>query len=319
VYGELYYLVTPKWQASVGARWFEFAHDIDDFVDGLFAGGPASVRSSSREDGITPKIGLAYRPNHRVLAFFNAAEGYRPGGTNEFYDQQVVNCANPLAAIGLPVPPPRGFASDSLWNLELGARTSWLDGRLAVNGAIYHIRWEDMQTLRVVDCVIDAINFIENVGEARSDGLEIELSWRPIELAELALGAAYIDARLTENSPNISGEDGERIPTVPEWTLSASASYEFGLSNRVSGFGRAEYRFIDTSWSDFDQSLRRQQPSRQLVNLRAGTRGEQWQVELFAENVFDERGVLVHANNIVGEWQVLVQPRTVGVRARLEF
>jgi outer membrane receptor protein involved in Fe transport len=318
VYGEVSYRFTPKWQVTLGARWFEFEYGLDDFFDGLFAGGSASLRKSSSEQGVTPKFGLVYKASDDILLYANAAEGYRPGGTNEFYDSSVITCAAQLAALGIGVPP-RSFESDSVWNFELGAKARWLEGRLIANAAIYHIRWRDMQVVNSIDCVRDTIAFVENAGKASSDGVELELEWRPIEAIELTLGATYVNSRLTADVPDISGEDGESIPTVPDWTLSASASGEWALTDTMNSFARVDYRFTGGSWSDFDESVRRHQPSRQLVNLRAGVRVGHWEVDAFADNIFDERGVLLHTNNLVGEWEVLMQPRTVGVRLRLDF
>jgi len=318
-YGEVAYRLSPAWEVTAGGRRFQFDHAIDTSVDGLFAGGPDSVRRSSQEHGFTPKVGVSYRPSSRVLVFVNAAEGYRPGGTNSYFDREVANCASTLTDLGIAVPPSRGYESDSLRNVELGAKTSWLDGRVTANSTLYRIRWKEMQTLRNINCVIDSINIIENVHEATSDGVELDVAWKPSTLLEVTAGVAYINARLTADAPEISGEAGEGIPTVPEWTASVAASTEFRLSDRVRGFARADLRYFDGSWSDFDLMLRRWIPSRQLLDMRLGAHVQRWELELFADNVRDERGVLMHANNVLGEWQTLMQPRTVGLRARATF
>ena len=220
---------------------------------------------------------------------------------------------------GLSVPPARGFESDALWNLEAGAKTNWLNGRLTVNAVAYHIRWEDMQTLRRVFCDVGGINVIENVDKAESDGFELELTWRPVARLQLSLAAAHTDARLSADSPNVSGEAGEPIPTVPEWTYSAAVDRELSWTERIPGYLRANYRFADSSWSDFNSDIRRRIPSRRLLDVRFGAYLQDWQIELFADNVLDERAVLMHANNVLGEWQMLSWPRTVGISARVEF
>jgi outer membrane receptor protein involved in Fe transport len=318
-YGELSYQFNTAWQATLGARWFEFDYAVDNTIEGLLNGGFSSLRASAAEDGVTPKVGIAYRPSERALVFVNIAEGFRPGGINEYTDQQVANCSSVLTSLGIGVPPRRPFESDSVWNFELGGKTTWLDGRLAANATAYHIRWEDMQTPRTILCAADAMNIIQNVGKATSEGTEVELSWRPIEQLEITVGAAHSDARLAEDAPTIAGTDGERIPTVPKWTLSASVGAQFTLAGRASGFARADYRHVDDSWSDFDEAVRRLTPSRRTLDLRIGARVDNWQIELFADNVRDERGVLLHTNNIVGEWQALMQPRTVGLRASISL
>jgi iron complex outermembrane receptor protein len=319
LYGELGYEFSPLWRATIGARWFEFDYDIDDASDGLFAGGPSAVRASSDENGVTPKLGFDYRPSERALVFINIAEGFRAGGTNEYTDRNLVNCADALAALAIGVPPPRGFESDSVWNYELGSRTTWLAERLVASVTVHHTVWRDMQTPRTIACPNDLMNIIENVGKTTSDGLEIELTWLPKDQLEVVVSSARTDAKLASDAPTVSGEKGERIPTVPEWTLAASIKGEFKLVGPVRGFVRADYRYVGDSWSDFDDMNRRRTPARRVVDVRFGALVESWRLELFADNLFDERGVLLHTSNVVGEWQVLMQPRTVGVQARVAF
>ena len=317
VYGDVAFAASQAWRASLGARWFEFDQSMENINDGLIMGTRTTVRASSDERGVTPRLALEYRPRPVFMGYVSATKGYRPGGTNEFTDQQATHCAPELAALGFDTPP-RGFQSDKLWNFELGVKSRWLDGRLIANVSVYRVDWTEMQTFRVITCAApDDMGFVDNAGKAVTEGLELEVAWHPTDDLELRLATAYVDARLTADAPNIAGEKGERIPTVPDWSVSASVSQEFHLTGQLDGFARADYRYTAGSWSDFDELVRRQQPARQLADLALGLQARRWRVEIFAENIFDERGVLVHANNLIGEWQILVRPRTVGVRASL--
>ncbi|HEX5692314.1 MAG TPA: TonB-dependent receptor, partial [Roseiflexaceae bacterium] len=222
-------------------------------------------------------------------------------------------CQSDLDALGLSAPPVV-FGSDSLWSYELGAKANWLDRRLTTNITAYHIDWSGMQTAKGLLC---GITFIENAGSAESRGVEFEAAWRPAEWIELYTSAAYIDAKLAKGVPNVSGEAGESIPTVPRWTLSAGADAEFPLTARTRGFAHLDYQYIDSSWSDFDQSIRQRLPARHLLAVRAGTRVDAWEVELFVENALDERGVLFQFLDISGAARaMLIQPRTIGLRAK---
>ncbi len=65
-----------------------------------------------------------------LLVYATASQGFRPGGVN-----QVLGLPNALAP----------YQSDSLWNYELGAKTSWLDQRLIFDIDGYVINWSNMQ------------------------------------------------------------------------------------------------------------------------------------------------------------------------------
>ena len=286
----------------------------DYFAGPILGDGETEVHVDYRESGVTPRVLLEYRRNERMLVYLTAAQGFRPGGANEFAANVLQECEESLDELGVTFAPQ--FESDSLWNYEIGTRIQGLEDRLAANLSLYHIDWEDMQTAVFLPSCGNSL--IENVGSAVSDGVELELTWLPLDSLELGLSASYIDARLAEDVPNVGGDDGEPLPTVPAWTVSATARQDFELPGELAGFAQADYQYVEGSWNAFDEAFRVRVPSRDLVNLRAGARLDRWEVELYVNNVFDERGVLFH-NNFLFEWQTLVRPRTVGLRARVSL
>lgn len=86
---------------------------------------------------MTPKISLSYLSTDGNLIYATAAKGYRVGG----YNPQIgLPCIAPQSGGGtvalgyVPTPEnPTGrpplFDSDTLWSYEVGAKTSWSDGR----------------------------------------------------------------------------------------------------------------------------------------------------------------------------------------------
>lgn len=80
-----------------------------------------------------------------------------------------------------------------------------------------------------------------------------------------------------------------------------------------------DFQYVAGAWNTYDPTTRKWVASRELFNLRAGAQHGRLELELYAENVFDDRGVLYHNLNFLGEWQTLVRPRTLGVRARVGF
>lgn len=314
LYGEASLALAPHWEVTAGARWFRFDLDVEDVGDGLFNGGRTVLTGSSREEGVTPRFGIAYRPGDRLHIFLNAAQGFRPGGFNQFTDELIELCADELEQLGYTGAPPP-FESDSLWNYEVGARIRGPTGRFSLDGALYYIDWDEMQTLKVLNC---GLGIAENAGHAVSKGVELQLQWRPTGTLDLDFALAYTNAKLAEDAPNVSGEKGEAIPTVARWMGNIRARQRFDLSNRWQGFVQAEYQYVDSTWNDFDQAIRIRVPSRQLVNLRVGLEAGRWSLEVFADNALDERAVLTHSNNIAGNWQVIAPPRTIGVRIRAE-
>ncbi|MGH8194852.1 MAG: TonB-dependent receptor, partial [Woeseiaceae bacterium] len=119
-FGELSYTFADVWEATVGVR--RFGVDQDEigatlFQFALFPGDiPPLNTVAVDEDQTITKIGLNFRPSDSLTVYATRSEGFRLGGTN---NQGIVAV-------------PELFASDELVNYEIGTKTQWLDGRLAV-------------------------------------------------------------------------------------------------------------------------------------------------------------------------------------------
>ncbi|MCC5763544.1 TonB-dependent receptor, partial [Klebsiella pneumoniae] len=111
------------------------------------------------------------------------AQGFRPGGVN-----QVIGLPAALAA----------YTSDSLWNYEVGVKTSLADG-VNLNLAGYRIDWDDLQVSARTSGTGSVFGLIANAGAARIWGLEAELSASPIEGLSIAANFGYTDAKLSED------------------------------------------------------------------------------------------------------------------------
>lgn len=302
VFGEVSYEIGDRWDATIGARWYQISKRTDAVLDGFFAGGfGIATDVGSDEEGISGKGSLAFRVNDDAMVYVLASQGYRPGGANDPF------------ATGRCPGAPLSYESDNLWNYEVGARTSWLDNRLTLNGTIYHIDWSDAQIV-VRDPTCQTF-YTENSGEADSDGVEIELSALINEHWELTVSAGFTDATLTEAVPNpeINAPAGTELPNVPDATASLVSTNYFPAFNNFDGFVRADVQYAGSSYSSIDLLSRVKKPSYTLVDLRGGIESDHWRAELFVENLFDEQAMLFCCR-LNGEF-VTNRPRTIGIRA----
>ncbi len=321
IFGELYFDITEKLTAIFGARWFDISQTdtsalIVPFF--LFGGtpGPGPTLTADESD-VTLKFGLSYRATDDALIYAQAAEGYRPGGTNDTGITGVVS----------------QFQSDSLWNYEIGTKTSWLGNRLTVNGALYTIRWDDMQVSDVDPT--GGFTFINNAGKAQIDGIELELATFLTRGLSLSLTGGYQDARLTEDQPaggggddddeegGAPGKDGDSIPHVPEFTGSASLQYEAPIRNTgLNVMVRTDISYTGSSNTKFrpDDPFFHKKSSYTLANLRGGIEADNWSVILFVNNLFDERADVNVVEGFADTFQIFTnRPRTVGLTFRMSF
>ena len=191
-YAEVGYSFTDSAKLTLGYRRSNLKLDSRVTRGGNVFNGfnnPAANREDSltEEDINTYKVHLEYRVNDDVLLHALASSGYRAGGVN----RAIFSGLAPAAGS-------RRYDTDTLWNYEVGARTSWLDDRLIVNGVAYYIDWTDIQ-LTAFDPALGRSE-TENIGEARIYGLELETTLQVTDSVRVGLNYGYcrcaVDGRL---------------------------------------------------------------------------------------------------------------------------
>lgn len=310
--------ITPRLNLTGGMRYFSYDKNVQGYttVPSFLVGArvtPLTTVSSS-EDGEVFKANLSYKITRDVMFYFEAAQGFRPGGVN-----QVLGLAESLTP----------YESDKLWDYEAGFKTTWFNRRLTFNADVFRLDWTNIQVSGRTPN--GAFSFITNAGAARVQGVEIETSLRPITGLSLSGNVSYLTAALTENQSNSQvqapGLKGDRIPYVPEITAGGSAEYNWALTSRLNGLARVDYTYAGDSYSDFrpTATYTRYVPSYGLVNLRAGIEGsadKKWGLYLFVTNVLDKVAILRASSSAIGVGLTSVTtapPRTIGVNFRVSL
>jgi outer membrane receptor protein involved in Fe transport len=311
VFGEIAYDITQAWSVSVGGRYAEFDFVTDENALVPFFGAPTGPEETKSGDDNTfiSRFNTSYAISDDHMIFATAAEGFRRGGLN-------------LNAFGSLFDIPETFGSDTLWNYELGAKTSWFDNKLTVNATIYTIDWSDIQLETVSE--LGGVEYFSNAGSAQIDGLELEIFARPIEGLDITATLNWTNARLTEDAPFPgTGRDGDNLNNVPDWGGSISAQYRWPLFEDVYAFARADAEFSDganTSVAGDRDPFNVALESYEILNLRAGIENDNWRLDIYADNVFDERSqndAINEVTNILAYFSA--RPRSVGVKLGSRF
>lgn len=288
VYGEVSWEFAEQWEVTVGARYFDEEVEFTDSqaAFGLFGflGVPEASNETTDSDTLL-KGGLSWRPNDDQLYYFNVAEGFRSGGSN-------LNAADTTDPDSF-----RAFDSDDLVNYELGAKTSWLDGRLVLNGALFYTEWSDVQVEVFVPAVtVEAVAVLTSGGDAEITGAEIELNYLPTENLALGLTATVQDTEFTDPDADANIKEDSQLPNAPDLTASMYAQYTMPTSFGDL-FGRVAYRYIDeqrtvvepevplTFGYDDDTTIL---DDYSVVDLTIGLSTETWYVTGFVSNLTDE-------------------------------
>jgi len=311
VFTELNYAITSRWKATAGLRWYELQYTTVRYEDGWSNGGPTLSTGKAKNAGFNPKAELSYQATDGQLYYISASKGVRPGG---------VNTSN-LAAKGCgqdygPYQP------DSLWNYEGGAKTRWLDGALTVNGALYYIKWSDVQQGRTLPC---SYQITENAGSAKVHGGEVEIQGNIGAHVQLGAGVGYTRAVLAADAPSLNGLKGQQLENVPLWNGNASAKYSFNPAPGYEGFARADGQYVGESYPNFDRTDPATfQRAYALLDLRTGIIHGAWEANLFVSNVFDKQAALSRFNsdNYDASTRSRIftnRPRTAGLSLQWKF
>jgi iron complex outermembrane recepter protein len=262
---------------------------------------------SENFSAIQPKFGVAWHFTPKLEVYASATEGYQSGGFNPSVS------ASSLSA----------YSPERSWQFELGAKTSWMEGRLAANAALFYTEADDYQTYRL-NPTDPTQAYLLNAQRAAMEGAELELTARPVRSLDLSAALGYIYARYERfTEPAAAGGltlDGKPISFVPEFTANFTARYRLPwwhlyVSGSVIGIGRYELDDADNITAG---------PTVQnfytLVNAQAGYQGKSFSLYFFANNIFD-RHYFNNALNLGYSALVLEpgDPATFGVAARARF
>ena len=351
-YADVNLWITNNFKVAAGLRYSDTYFRYYQLNYGQFSGrlptNPSSLTQGIAESNpIAPRFGLEYQFTPDRIVYFTAAKGYRVGGVNPAISASV--CTTIQQQLGITVDEiPPSYEPDQVWSYELGQKFRLLNNRLQLNTAVYRIDWSDVQAT----IPICGFNFVSNGAAARSEGFDLQSSYRPINPLTLNFNASYTNARYL--TP-IAGPNPSAVPFpvfkagdgfgIPKWQVSASAQWDQDLGASYDGYLRLDYQWQDAyvsggsyGTSNFNP-FTRQAPAQSQLNLRVGLRRQNAELNVFVNNLTNNRAMIGNAGNgkttcnattggpdctVYTNWTPFVspsyqRPRTIGVQANYSF
>lgn len=291
---------------TVGARYDREVKDADirtTFDPAIFPTAPP-VDTDEIYSNMSPQAALSWHVRPQTMLYVSGGGGYKSGGFNPS-----------------SLPGSEAYGEEKSWNTEAGVKTTWGDGRVTANAAVFIIDWTDMQ-LNVPIPQGGGAFFISNVGSATSKGLELELGLRPMSGVDLFGSFGITRATFGDGSHSMGlAIDGNDVPGTPEYTAAAGAQITRQIIRSWNWFARGEGIFY--GGFQFDESNAAGQEAYSLVNLRGGVTGRRYSVIAWMNNAFDTFYVPVAfaypglaPSGFVGEPG---RPRTFGIDLGVRF
>ena len=266
----------------------------------------------ARGEGFTHKLNLTWKPSKDFLLYGTWSRGFRPGGINRRGD----------------IPP---YDPDYLTNYEIGAKTTLMGGKLRVNAAIYQQNWDKFQFSFLGP---NSFTIINNGPNARIRGVEADAA---LTLGGLALTAAgaYTDAKTTSTLcttavSTCSGDDvlaptGTRLPITPRFKVNGTARYTvpFGAAKAYAQMLVAHQSSASADIRVVNAASFGRLKEYTTGDLAVGAEWATFTLELFAQNVWDERAQLSRFQQcgVCSQRTYITTstPRTIGLRGGVKF
>ena len=304
--------------------------------------------SPAKYTGVLFKGNVTYKFGEGSLVYATYSDGFRPGGFNR-RPCRVPSAICPTNAdfvrLGTYVP-------DKVANYEIGGKFALLNRRMQLNIAAYQIDWSNIQ-ITVFDQNISNQTFTTNLLDARIKGIEGDLTWRATPELTLNSAFSFNDSEMLRYRKNttVLRPLGGPLALSPKFQFNARLHWEKELASGLTPFAGVSFHHVGKSISDVidNVDIRYQssnptlgyaastpvlyngvlvRPGDVVVPLPAaqqlasystfaasfGVSKDEWRIEVFGDNLTDERPEL-YKNGNDGELRTTTsRPRTIGLR-----
>ena len=244
-------------------------------------------------DDWQPRLYASWQFTDRHTLFANAAKGFKAGGFD------------PEATRELSV-----FDPEEVWNLDMGVRGDIVEHRLRYQLTGFLYDYEDYQ----VQIIENGIAQTGNVDGVDGHGIELELSWSPVEGLTLGANGAWLDAEFKRTVTDTGDLEGNRPVLSPEY----SGSFTIGWRSPKYAWGSLGLNWL-SAWQDevFFSVLNLEEQSqdsywRHDARLSWYSTNDRWRVDLFGRNLDDEDYVIFQDDVGAGLVSRRGEPRFIG-------
>lgn len=200
--------LNDRLEIRVGARY--------DRYEQAFNNRTSSTVATQDEERLSPQVGVVFDATRNVTVYAAYGENFRPLSGSDFNG--------------------RAFDPNVSRSLEAGVKFTLVEERL--NGTV-SVFWLTQGNILTADPL--NAGFSVAAGEAKSQGLEVDLAGEVAEGVNIWLSYAYVDAAMKndvlDRSFGLAIRAGDRLINVPEHTASLMASKAFQLQGRAAKAG----------------------------------------------------------------------------------
>ncbi len=246
------------------------------------------------DDQFTGTFKMSWFPSDTSLLYYSFATGFKSGGTNV---DRISPAFDPI------------FDAETSEAHEIGFKGEF--GAVQLKAAIYVVDYDDFQANTFTGTGFN----LQNAGKLSTEGVELEMLWRPTDSTEIQAHYAHNEGEYDEftggtcwdtylfhqggSDPGSGGDPdaevcdrtGFPLPYNPEDRAFLALAQTVDLGANTQMFMRGEYTYASSQWTDGDLDPFTKQDSVEMVNVRLGFAFNSINSELtlWGRNITDER------------------------------
>ncbi|GAC08300.1 TonB-dependent siderophore receptor [Paraglaciecola chathamensis] len=280
--------ITDKFKIQGGIRFDDFEQDFESYLSGQV--------TSQSQTATSPRVGLVYEASERYTLYASYSEGFRPNSGSNFDGET--------------------FEPEESKSYEAGVKFATSDE--SITGTVSFFRAEKSNVL-AADPNPEHSGFSDTVGEAESQGVEVDLTTMLGDDTMLTVAYAYVDA--TTSNSIVNADWGVEIPAgtqllnIPKNKLNLTAIHYLNVAGKDSKLG-ASLTYVDDrpgELIDPDYVL----PSYTTVRLFGSVNiTEAFSINADIENLFDKE---YYASSYSALWTMPGNPRQAKLSVKYAF
>lgn len=314
VFAETIVDLNPAFSLTVGAR---YSIDQNDFGMNFPFVAIDHITRSREDKNVSGRVILSQNLSEDFSLYYSISTGFQGGGFN--------GGAFGIADIG------GGYEPEKLTAYEIGWKSEPFDRRMKFNGALFYYDYRDIQLFSLAATSSGAFSqTIANTRAGRAYGLDLDVKALVTERMTVSGGVGLLSTRYEDASLGLFGYGGTFFPgdgntfiSAPKVDFKSSADYLLPLDAWQLRL-HADYSYRSKRAFDLTSRPQVSGGAYGILNLKAtaGPSNRNWDVSLWAKNLFDKEYVsfVADLSGSVGLYETFYgAPRQYGLQVAIRY
>ncbi|MCJ8328354.1 MAG: TonB-dependent receptor [Campylobacterales bacterium] len=284
IFGNIVHEINDKWTINTGIRYHKENKEIQ--VKKI------NMKLNESWNSISPKLSVLYNIDKTSMSYATIAKGYRAGGFNPYASNNK-----------------KSYDEESLISYELGYKGMFEKDTIKFNLSAYYMSIKDMQ---VEETLVPGMVYMVNAASATSKGIELEFEALLNDEFTIFASAGLNDTTFDKFKDNTGNYSGNTNPYAPKYNYNLGTQYR----NSSGYYARADLNAYGKTY--FDKANKNYQDTYTLVNTKIGYETNNYDIYLYANNLFDKKHDAKGAY-FIGATTIFKEKRELGIKLAYRF